>query len=42
MPNTTKLISCRLTESDSEALRSHAESLELNQIARFRKRLLRA
>ena len=31
MPNTTKLISCRLTESDSEALRSHAESLELNQ-----------
>ena len=31
MPNTTKLISCRLTESDFEALRSHAESLELNQ-----------
>ena len=31
MPNTTKLISCRLTESDFEALRSHAESFELNQ-----------
>lgn len=31
MPNTTRLISCRLTESDFESLRSHAESLELNQ-----------
>lgn len=31
MQNTTKLISCRLSESDFEALRSHASSLELNQ-----------
>ena len=31
MPNTTRLISCRLTESDFESLRCHAESLELNQ-----------
>lgn len=31
MPSTTKLISCRLSESDFESLRSHAESLELNQ-----------
>lgn len=29
--STTKLISCRLSESDFDALRSHAESLELNQ-----------
>lgn len=29
--STTKFISCRLSESDFEALRSHAESLELNQ-----------
>ncbi len=31
MSNTTKLISCRLSESDFDALRSHAESLQLNQ-----------
>ena len=31
MPYTTRLVSCRLSESDFEALRSHAESLELNQ-----------
>lgn len=29
--STTKLISCRMSESDFDALRSHAESLELNQ-----------
>ena len=31
MSNATKLISCRLSESDYDALRNHAESLELNQ-----------
>lgn len=31
MPNTVKLISCRLNESDFDALQNHAASLELNQ-----------